>query len=178
MASGNLEFIKSASGTSVTSLDVTNCFSDTYDVYAIKLDADGYNANSLLTLQLIDNTDTTISTTSYDNASLNMRTDAAYNELRTTGDTVLLNRVLGFFDYNNGAREGGSAIIYIFNPYSSSSYTFATCQSSSQFKTGQMTGQKGIGVLKTTDVITGFHITQDGYTATYSDINASVFGVR
>jgi len=177
MAVGNLEFIKSASGTSITSLSVTDCFSASYDVYAIKLDADGYNANSLLTLQLIDNTDTTISTTSYDNANLLLRTDTTYNELRTTGDTVLFSRVIGFFDYNNGAREGGSGIIYIFNPYTAD-YTFATCQSSSQFKTGQMTGQKGIGVLKTTDVITGFHITQDAYTATYSDINASVFGVK
>ena len=177
MPVGNLEFIKSASGTSVSSLDVTDCFSADYDVYAIKLDADGYNANSFLTLQLIDNTDTTISTTSYDNATLNMRTDSGYNEYRATGDTVLLNRVLGFFSYNNGAREGGSGIIYIFNPYTAN-YTFATCQSSSQFEAGEMTGQKGIGVLKTTDVITGFHITQDGFTATYSDINASVFGVK
>jgi len=174
---GNLEFIKSTSGTSVSSLSVTDCFSASYDVYAIKLDADGYNANSLLTLQLIDNTDTTISTTSYDNASLLLRTDITYSELRATGDNVLFNRVLGFFDYNNGAREGGSGIIYIFNPYTAD-YTFATCQSSSDYKTGQMTGQKGIGVLKTTDVITGFHITQDVYTATYSDINASVFGVK
>ena len=33
MAVGNLEFIKSASGTSVSSLSVTDCFSANYDVY-------------------------------------------------------------------------------------------------------------------------------------------------
>ena len=32
---GSLEFIKSASGTSVSTLDVDNCFSDKYDVYKI-----------------------------------------------------------------------------------------------------------------------------------------------
>ena len=33
----NLEFIKSATGTSVTSLDVTDCFSADYDVYKVTL---------------------------------------------------------------------------------------------------------------------------------------------
>ena len=37
MAVGNLEFIKSASGSSVSSLSVTDCFSANYDVYKIVL---------------------------------------------------------------------------------------------------------------------------------------------
>jgi len=170
-----LRLINETTGTSISSLSVTDVFTSDFDIYKIEIEGDNYNANSLLTLRLI-NSSGSIITSNYDNATLNMRTDAAYNELRNVGDTIFFERAIGFFDYNNGSRQGGGAIIYIFNPYSSS-YTFGLCQSSGDFKTSNMTSQKGIGVYKSTDTITGYQVTQDTYTATYGEIKTKTYGL-
>ena len=49
----NLQFIKSASGSSVSSLSITDCFSDQYDVYNVNLVMEGSSTNKDIRLQYI-----------------------------------------------------------------------------------------------------------------------------
>ena len=174
----NLRLINETTASSVSSVDITDVFSADFDIYKIEIEADDYNANSILTLRLINSSGSVLSSTDYQNAVQYQRTDTTFSEYRSTADTVLLERVLGFFSYNSGSRQGGAGTVYIFNPTNTSSYTFALAQASSDAQTNRLGGIKGIGVLKQTSSITGFQLTQDIYTATYGEIKAKVYGLR
>jgi len=174
----NLRLINETVASSVASLNITDVFTSDFDIYKIEVEADDYNANSRLTIRLINSSGSVISSTDYDNALLYLRTDSTYNEIRSTTDNVLFERFLGFFDYNNGSRQGGAGIFYVFNPTNSNSYTFALGQSENDFSTGKSGGMKGIGVLHQLSSITGFQLLQDGYSATFGEIKVRCYGLR
>jgi hypothetical protein len=174
----NLRFLKETIATSVASVDITDVFTSDFDIYKIEVEADDYDANCNLTVRFINSSGSVVTSSDYDNALLYRRTDSTYNQLRSTTDNVLFERFLGFFDYNNGSRQGGAGIFYVFNPTNSSSYTFALGQSQNDFSTGKSGGMKGIGMLPTLDSITGFQLLQDGYTATYGEIKVRCYGIR
>ena len=168
MAVGNLEFIKSASGPSVSSIEITNCFSDKYDVYLLDLPKMDSNGASYINLRFLKASDGSPDTTaSYDSAGLIMRTNAAFGENKYTGQTQFVNS-FGSVDggsYNNG----GTFIIY--NPFSSSSYSFLSAQMASYWA-GDL-GWKSIGVHKVAQSNSGIQIIVN------SDyIQASIFGVK
>ena len=58
----NTEFIKQTTATIVTSLEVTDIFSDKYDIYYIVMDFErsGTNATQANKITLIDSTDTEV----------------------------------------------------------------------------------------------------------------------
>ena len=74
------------------------------------------------------------------------------------------------------ALEGNSAVVYFFNPFSSSSYTFRLHQAQSFYTTNYPRGGKGIGVLKQTSSITGINIFQSG--SAFSYLNIRTYGLR
>jgi len=68
----NLQFIKSASATSVSSLQITNCFNANYDVYKVVIDNDNGSNNDLF-IRVINDSGTVISSGSkYDYANLEL----------------------------------------------------------------------------------------------------------
>ena len=70
---GSLEFIKSASGTSVSSLSVTDCFSADYDVYAIASTSQEQTGTATLySYMRFINSGGVVSTSNYDYASLRL----------------------------------------------------------------------------------------------------------
>ena len=174
----NLRFLNETIATSVSSVDITDVFTSDFDIYKIEVEADGYDANCNLTVRFINSSGSVVSSTDYDNALLYRRTDSTYNELRSTTDNVLFERFLGFFDYNNGSRQGGAGIFYVFNPTNSSSHTLAIGEAQNDFSTGKSGGMKGLGGLTQLNSITGFRLLQDGYTATYGEIKVRCYGIR
>jgi len=170
MPVGNLEFIKSATASSVSSLDVTDCFSSTYDVYIVNLIMGGSATNKDIRLRYIysGGTDTT---TNYETAALFTGSYTTFIELRYTGQTSHL--VTG---YNF---TGGTGINYtIFNPNNSSSYTFLKSQSSGAYSsTGtKLVGTKAIGVHKVEQANTGIQIVPSA--STLENIEVFVYGVK
>ena len=89
----NLRLINETNASSVSSVNITDVFSADFDIYKIEIEADDYNANSLLTLRLINSSGSVISSTNYQNANLYLRTDSGYNEERSTADNVLFAKV-------------------------------------------------------------------------------------
>jgi len=166
----NLEFIKSASGTSVSSLSVTDCFSADYDVYAITFKlTDKLTTDDDLSLRLIDSSGSVISASEYDRANLNMNTNATFGEGISTGTTSFFSHI-----ELTTSNDNAGGISYIFNPFDSSSYTFHTAQTTS-FKTGGFLGKKIIGVHKSAEQITGINYFADS--GTFS-ATISVYGVK
>jgi len=164
----NLQFIKSASGTSVSSLDVTDCFSANYDVYKVLINNDN-TGNNAFKIRVINSSDVTKNVSSYDYASLQLNASASFGEDKNTNFNEF--RGLGF-----EALTGAVSTIYFFNPFSSSSYTFATSQIASFYTTNYFRGGKAIGVYKVAESITGLHIFETGSSFTHLDV--AVYGVK
>jgi len=164
----NLQFIKSASATSVDSLQITDCFSADYDVYKVVIDSDN-SSNADMYTRVINNSGTVISTGSkYDFASHELNASGSFGIYKNTGVNQL--EGIGFT-----STTGNVTVAYFYNPYNSSSYTFAISQSSSMYTTN-MRGGKSIGVYKNADTITGLEIRDNS--TDYSYINVSVYGVK
>ena len=167
----NLQFIKSASATNVSSIDVSDCFSDKYDVYKIVIhNVDGYQSsgNRLVDMRFIDTVPSVISGSEYDYAVLNLDASNAFSESRDTSATIIGR----LYAYTN-ADDFGAVTLYIFNPNDSSSYTFALYQSSGWL--GRNYSAKGIGVHKSAEQITGVQFKTN---ADNMDIDLSVYGVK
>jgi len=172
MAVGSLEFIKSASGTSVSSLSVTDCFSANYDVYFVQVAKSQTSSQANLDIRFIDSGGNVISDNEYDYATLQLNSNATFGERRSTGQNKI-SRLVAF----GGSQQkiGGTGYSYVYNPYDSSSYTFT--QGASQVVNGTtFFGDKQIGVHKSAEQITGIAIVPtSGSTAT---LTVNVYGVK
>ena len=169
----NLQFIKSVSSSaSVTSVDITNCFSDKYDVYMLSfadIDIDGAGDENI-DIRLLDSVGTAISASEYDYAGLVLRYSTTFSEVRATSASQFLYGA----GYVSASDVGaGGLIAYIYNPYDSSSYTFLQHQ---QANSANHSGQKYIGVHKSAEQISGIQIRVDS--GTIERLSASIYGVK
>ena len=169
----NLEFIKSASGSSVSSLSVTDCFSDKYDVYEVyisKVFGKQASGNAVLYMRFLDSGGSVISAAEYDWAMLDLKAYAAFTENKATSDTqierILIYEITG---------RGDGAKIVIANPYDSASYTFTMWQSSFIIGGTNGFGAKGIGVHKSAEQLSGINFLPSTSTL---DLEVSVYGVK
>jgi len=169
---GSLEFIKSTSGTNVASIDVTDCFSDKYDVYKITLTKwHNPSGDSNALLRLIDSGGSVISDNEYDNAQLALRSYNTYPQDQATNTSNM--GTMAYTPLNQTYNVG--AVIYIFNPYDNSSFTFLKVQNANRHSSGLL-AFKGIAVHKVAEQITGFNL-YSSQSAT-QDVEAKVYGVK
>ena len=172
MPVGNLEFIKSASGTSVSSLSVTDCFSADYDVYMIQMNEYDTTANVSPLFRFLDSGGSEVLTTVYDMANLVLRAGNTFLEEKATNSTRIAN-----FSYATTTNVGVGNTIMVFNPYDSSSYSFLTYQTAHwQHINNYMEGRKSIAVCTQTAIHSGFKIYPDS--GTIDKISVSVYGVK
>ena len=153
----NLEFIKETITTvdRQTSVSLTDCFSDQYDVYAIIANVQTYNTSAQeVDFRLIDSGGNIISDAEYDYAFYQLRCNASFNEVKATGQTNW-DRPFATADFPPETAQG---IMYLYSPADSSSFTFATSQSASMNNNASLRGGKFTGVHKVTEQITGFSI--------------------
>jgi hypothetical protein len=169
---GSLEFIKSGSGTSVSSFSITDCFTDKYDVYKVVADDIVTSTEAFLELRFINSSGTIISTSDYDFADIFLKANTSFTERIYTNQDSVLDFNLSKGDISGGA---GNTIAYIFNPTNASSYTFLIWQASSIYDSTFGFGQKGIGVLKQASDITGLHFVMSTGTVTST---IKVYGVK
>ena len=168
----NLQFIKQTSATNVSSMNVTNCFSDRYDVYKVILTKlEGLQSgNRNIHMRFIDSSSNIISGSEYDWAALNVRSYDAFTESKSTSDTEIQRiQIYGDTDVEFGT------VLYIYNPNDSSGYTFANWQSSGLINTPYSYGIRGIGVHKQAEQITGINFISN---ADNFNLTVSVYGVK
>ena len=173
----NLELIKSATISSGSStLNITNVFSANYDVYKIV----SYGISTVGTtqtdpdLRFINSSDSVVGDTDYDYAHLIMRTDASFTEQRNTGQDEFYRFFGESVDQNV---ETNAQVSYIYNPFSSSKYTFAIYQSMVA-SAGLKIGMKGIGVLKQEASMTGFQVKDNTGSRPFAGGEFAVYGVK
>ena len=168
----NLEFIKSASGTSVSSLSVTDCFSADYDVYAFFIVKQDTTADGDTHLRFIDSGGSVISDLEYDTAQLSLGSYTTFGEGRATN----ADRIYNVHQGETVSAENGGSINYIFNPYDSSSYTFYQTSSAGAVNSSGLVANKGIGVHKVAEQITGFNLFPNS--GSYDFLEVKVYGVK
>jgi len=173
---GSLEFIKSASGTSVSSLDVTDCFSADYDVYYVSLTKVDTSLDCSIQIQTVDSGGANTGS-NYDMAGLYMRAWTSFAESKLTNQSAWGNSSnFTMLAGGNSAYDMGVGF-YVFNPYDSSSYTFIQGQQSGTVPSGKY-GIKHIGVYKVAEQITGLQFKTIGITPIFNNITVNVYGVK
>ena len=161
--------------TPANKIQITDVFSADFDIYCIEVvntTAGTQRENNNMDIRLINSSGSEIATTSYDSKALFFR--------GVTGTVIELgsasrNDFALLYHDTSGQNGNGNMTMWVFNPYSSSSYTFNIHQTSGQMSYPSTTSihhnSKGIGVLKQTTSITGYSFTnRDGY-----DINTGIF---
>ena len=170
----NLRLLDQTTATSVSTMSVTDVFTTDFDIYKITL----YSSSATEKedhIQFINSGGSFVNSSSYDYAQLFIRSYSSFSEVSDTSDTKL--RLITGSEDN----FGGNAIIYVFNPTNSSSYTFILSQMSRGYDLQNdngfdMDSNKNIGILKQQSSITGFHLFNSS-TAT-SDYTARTYGLR
>ena len=172
----NLQFIQEFTiADNTTDADIDNVFSDKYDVYLItltnynnKTDTGG-NRTQIRFIDSAGNVETGASDYAY--ASLALHAGTSFSEHRDDANSLIddVNRV--------DTTASGNVNVIVYNPYSSSSYTFCQWQSDTQSDPSTLLGFKGIGVLKLAESMRGIRFRQVGNMGG-DNIKCSVYGVK
>jgi len=159
----NLDFIKRESADSVSSFTITDIFSADYDVYQVYVTGNGSQGTSSLSAEFLDSGGSDIATGNYVYAILRMKPDAAFDDIYGTGGNSFE------FTYTSATDYDFSSVITVYNPFSSSTYTYCSTQGNSYY------ANKGLIVAKssTSAVSMKFWANQN-----FTPINVSVFGVK
>jgi hypothetical protein len=157
---------------SVSSASVTDVFSSDFDIYKISISDSDSSANSNVNLRFINSSGSIVTSSEYDTAGLIALSYASFSENRTTNQTHIDN--IGGGGRSTEA-ENGANVLYIFNPFSSSSYTFLLSQASVQASSG-LASTKAIGVLTELSSIAGFTIFLDS--GTIDKMKFRTYGLR
>ena len=173
---GNLEFINSFKNTTggIATFQLTNIFSDKYDVYKIFYEYKGNDVSGYVRFKLIDSGGSVISDAEYAAASLAMRSYNTFFENKNNGTKTNM----GEAGYNQDFGAGGE--MTIFNPYDSSRFTFAiNSNAGGTTSSGDLFGYKSINAHQVAEQITGleFSVTGGG-SYDFDYISASVYGVK
>ena len=173
----NLEFINQTEVTSgVTTVNVDNVFSDSYDVYYCQIVGLYHNlnvSNVVEGIRLIDSGGSVITASEYDNATLVLKADTTFEEVRNTSNSFM-NIYLTTDQLSDGA---SSSSFYIYNPYDSSSYTFMQYQSTGANSSSKW-GGKGIAVHKSAETIRGLQLYESDGARTFGGGQINIYGVK
>ena len=169
----NLRLIDETLVTSATAtVNVTDVFSSDFDIYKITFTNMEIQTDDYTQMRLINSSGSVVSASNYDNATQIMYSHTSFFEGKNTGDNKFY--YLNYL-HPSGTDKGNGNVIYLFNPYSSSSYTFLLNQSSGQADSTGNYNFKGIGVLKQTASMTGFSIFRTG---NIDNIKVRTYGLR
>jgi hypothetical protein len=163
----NLRLINETTASSVSSVDVTDVFSADFDIYKISVVGDFTNSNQIINARFINSSGSVVTASNYDYAILSMESGASFVEDRNTNQNYMRRMV-----YSNTGKDFGF-VLYIFNPYSSSSFSFLLSQGAG-VPSGGGTSNKGISVLKQTASMTGIQF----YNVSFTDISVKCYGLR
>ena len=112
---------------STSSVDVTDVFSADFDIYKIttnNFSTVGSNKTNLH-IRFINSSGSVVTASNYDRAILIMKSETTFSEARSQNANLIEN----FFANADQSPDFSSSVSYIFNPFSSSSYTLAINQS-------------------------------------------------
>lgn len=174
--STKLEFITQVSAESVTSLTTPQVFSAEYDTYFVQMQIAGNTTYNEIYLTDSSNNVLNDSTNDvhYRGAMLVMKSDTSFAENRVGTATYVGWRELGVYIDNAG--EGYGMSFYVYNPFSSSKYTFVQSQSAGMIS-NNLWGGKAVGIYESAEQCNGLKFSNSGG-GTMEYIIANIYGVK
>tara|TARA_R100000278_G_scaffold119059_1_gene100196 strand:+ start:956 stop:1501 length:546 start_codon:yes stop_codon:yes gene_type:complete len=178
---GNLEFIKSATSSSnADTMSITDCFTADYDVYKVVyvFEDDSGVANNTF-VRFLDSSNAAINSTfTYNYAARNLNGGAGVElDVRNQGQNEIFISYLPDKDLSLGKQR--EAVLYVFSPYDSTSYTFMIAHSYGVNTSNEWLSAKAIGTLATAGTHKGIQIVHvGGGNGIKSGATIKVWGVK
>ncbi len=167
----NLEFIKQVTGNTVANFDLTNIFSDKYNVYRIQIFDEEVGNDDYNYFRVIRSAGTDTGS-NYCYATLLMYGHTTFVQSESTSTTTM--NYIGYL-YPAGYDDGAGITIDVYNPFDSSSYTFFNTQTSAFANGVGVYTSKGIMAHKATEQVTGISIQRTG---NFNKVTANIYGVK
>ena len=171
----NLRFINETTvGSSVTSVDVTDVFTSDFEIYKIvvpQMNTVGVSATDV-GMRFINSGGSVISASDYDYGNRGLLAYSVYQDERSASADSILK-----FGQADQEPEGTSIVSYVFNPFSSSAFTYVMHENSYRFGSGAG-GGKGFGVLHQLNSITGFRLYAVSSTRPFTTSKIRTYGIR
>lgn len=168
----NLEFINSInSTTNVSTVSFDNIFSSKYSNYYLTVTGLEPQLSEELAFRLINSSGSALTGSNYDSMSYTLATGGSFSQVRDNNQDKW--RYGGYAPASSNTGVGVSMFIY--NPFDSSSYTFANLQSSQGHN--QYIGRKVIYAYKVAESVRGLIFTNNG-NYNMDILKASIYGVR
>ena len=156
----------------VAEVNVTDVFSSDFDIYQITFTDLRTNSGADFNMRWLNTSGSAVTSSQYDRAKHFLPAGGTFGEVRTTNQDYI-QRPADAFGYSSSGQTGFGSM-YVFNPYSSSSYTFFIAQGG--LKGGSnSTFAKDIGVLTETTSIGGFKFY---VSTTFKTLNVRTYGLR
>ena len=144
---------------SVTGVNITDVFSADFDIYKMTVEGVSLAGGTATRIdgRLINTGGSVITSSQYDRASLSMHTNTSFQELRSQNADTMFD----FCPATDEAPETSSSVIYYFNPFSSSSFTFMLVQGFSSLSSVSRSA-KSIFALTELSSISGVNLFSGG----------------
>lgn len=167
-----LRLINETTASSVSSVSVNDIFTSDFDIYKVVLTEFQVVTSGVEGRLRFVNSSGSVVSSQYDYAYLDMPSFTTFSEGRATGQTFLQS----FTKDTRGSSETGGFVMYVFNPTNSSSYTFILHQDTFYNTGNGQQGNKGIGVHKSAQSITGLNFFCSS--GNIDNIALKVYGLR
>ena len=168
----NLQFIKKFTASSgVSYLDTPDLFTASYDVYFWTITKFNVSADEVFEMKLLDSSNSVIESNYYW-SSLQLKSNTSFNEAENHNRPKI--DFMAELDGDNEKNIGFSG--YIFNPYTSSTWTMGSVQSSSM-DGSNLFGSKGMWLHQNAEQINGLRLAAQ-FPVTISTLEVSFFGVK
>ena len=167
----NLQFIKKFTASSgVSYLDTPDLFTASYDVYFWTITKFNVSGDEVFEMKLLDSSNSVIESNYYW-SSLQLKSNTSFNEAENHNRPKI--DFMAELDGDNEKNIGFSG--YIFNPYTSSTWTMGSVQSSSM-DGSNLFGSKGIWSHQNAEQINGLRLAAQ-FPVTISNLEANFYGV-
>ena len=164
--------INDFSATNASSLSMTNIFSAEYNVYDIFIDDMDTQELTWIKGRLIDASGNVLSNSVYDESTMELLNHVSFIDSFGVNQTAWTRLMRG---YHESFAWGGMKLT-IFNPFSSSDYTHAICESTAE-QSGSQFGARSTFVYTANTSCTGFQIFPAG-SSPMDDIFVKVYGYK
>jgi hypothetical protein len=166
-----LQFIKSASGSDVSTLSITDCFSSQYQNYELHIvEYINSDLSDFFAMRFIDSGGSIISDTEYAYANLNMRMYTSFSQNKSASTSEINN--VGYSQ--SDSKNSTSNIMNIFNPFDNSAFTYVTWKGVIWVQGFGGGGMKAIGIHESAEQLSGvsFHAGNS-----INSIKVNVYGI-
>ena len=175
----NLRLINETTASSVSSVSITDVFSADFDIYQITFNnlVQATSSDTFSYLRFLNSSGSQITTSNQDWAIHVVRAGSTFQESRSTNQATIWHSIYNCVNES----DFGGATMYIFNPYSDSSYTFIINQSYFRYDgtsggTIGAEGYKQIAVLKATQRVEGIKFYNQ--VGNFANFDCKIYGLR